>query len=110
MILPYISTGAPKEGELYKEVTLHGQTFRLLYGYYEDFERESPLNEPMPVYPDLIKYPKYTANGEPLVTAIQDTCYHFFGKPGGDSCGDCRFFRKEEELFGVCECPKNQKV
>ena len=46
---------APREGDLYKEVTIAGKIFRLLYGYYENFEREGPLNDPMPLYPDFIK-------------------------------------------------------
>ena len=107
-MLPMISI--PKEGDLYREVTIHGKTFRLLYGFYEDFEREGPLNEPMPVYPDFVKDPMYAPGGQPLVTAIQDACRFFLGRPGGDSCGDCSYFRKEEELFGLCHCPKNQNT
>ena len=58
-------TPTPKEGDLYKEVTVADKTFKLLYGYYENFERESPFNEPMPIYPDFIKEPHYTAEGIP---------------------------------------------
>lgn len=46
MLTKILSQGAeraptPKEGDLYKEVTIFEKTFRLLYGYYESFERES---------------------------------------------------------------------
>ncbi|MBQ6825765.1 MAG: hypothetical protein IJP34_03795 [Clostridia bacterium] len=99
----------PKEGDLYKEVTISGKTFRLLYGYYESFERESSFNDPMPIYPDFIKEPHYTAEGIPIVTAMQNVCEFYNGKKDEDSsCADCVFFQKGEELFGFCECPKNK--
>ena len=97
----------PKEGDLYKEVSIFGKTFKLLYGYYESFERESPFNEPMPIYPDFIKEPHYTAEGLPIVTAMQNVCEHYSGKNDEDSsCADCVFFQKSEELFGLCNCPQ----
>ncbi len=101
---------APKEGDLYKEVTVSGNTFRLLYGYYENFERESPFNDPMPIYPDFIKDPHYTARGIPIVTAMQNVCEFYSGKNDEDSCcADCLFFQKSEELFGFCNCPQNKR-
>ena len=103
-------TPTPKEGDLYKEVTISGITFRLLYGYYENFERESPFNEPIPIYPDLIKEPCYTAEGIPIATAMQNVCEFYNGKNDEDSsCSDCDFFQTCEELFGLCNCPQNQK-
>ena len=30
-----------KDGDLYKTVTLHGISFELRYGYYEDYERNT---------------------------------------------------------------------
>lgn len=100
----------PKEGDLYKEVTISGKTFRLLYGYYENFERESPLNEPMPIYPDFTKNPHYTAEGIPIVTAMQNVCEFYYGKNDEDSsCSECSFFQKSEELFGLCNCPQNKR-
>lgn len=98
----------PKEGDLYKEVTIHGNTFRLLYGYYESFERESPLNEPIPIYPDFIKDPHYTAEGKLIVTAMQNVCEFYSRKNDEDSsCSDCAFFQKHEDLFGICNCLEN---
>lgn len=98
----------PKEGDLYKEVNIAGKIFRLLYGYYETFERESPFNEPMPIYPDFLKEPHYTADGTPIVTAMQNVCEHYCGKDNEDSsCSECAFFEKSEELFGLCQYAKS---
>ncbi|MBQ8359470.1 MAG: hypothetical protein IJ030_02035 [Oscillospiraceae bacterium] len=97
----------PKEGDLYKEVTMGGKTFRLVYGYYEDFERESQFNDPVPIYPNFIKEPHFTEEGIPFVTAMQDTCKHYSGRQGCDSCSECDHFQKGEELFGFCHCPEN---
>lgn len=100
----------PKEGDLYKEVTISGNTFRLVYGYYESFERESPFNDPMPIYPDLIKEPHYTAEGILIATAMQNICEYYNGKNDEDSsCSDCAFFQRCEELFGLCNCPQNKR-
>ena len=100
----------PKEGELYREVTISGKTFRLLYGYYESFERESRFNDPMPIYPDFIKDPHYTDEGVPIVTAMQNVCAFYNGKNDEDSsCSDCTFFKADEELFGLCSCPENNR-
>ena len=101
---------AHKEGELYREVTISDKTFRLLYGYYESFERDCPFNDPIPIYPDLIKQPHYTPEGIPIVTAMQNVCEFYNGKNDEDSsCSDCGFFQKHEELFGFCCCPKNKR-
>ena len=100
---------APKEGDVYKELTICGKKFLLLYGYYEDFERESRLNDPMPIYPDFIKEPVYTDEGLPFVTAMQDVCEHYSGREDGESCSDCIFFQKSEELFGFCVCPNSHR-
>ena len=99
----------PKEGDLYKEVTISGKTFRLLYGYYESFERESRFNDPIPIYPDFIRKPHYTAEGIPIVTAMQNVCGFYSGINDEDSgCSDCMFFQKSEDLFGFCNCPHNK--
>ncbi len=101
---------APKEGDLYKEVNIGEKKFKIFYGYYEDFERESPFNDPMPIYPDFIKEPHYTAEGKPIVTAMQNVCEFYSGKNDEDcSCSDCVFFQTSEELFGLCSCPQNKR-
>ena len=96
----------PREGDLYKELTIFGQTFRILYGYYEDFEREGKYNDPMPVYPDLASAPVYADDGKLIVTAIQDVCIHYKGQDNaeGDGCSDCVHYEHHEDLFGVCNC------
>lgn len=100
----------PKEGDLYKEVTVGGNTFKIFYGYYEEFERESPFNDPIPIYPDFIKEPHYTAEGIPIATAMQNVCEFYNGKNDEDSsCSDCVFFQKYEELFGLCNCSRNKR-
>ena len=100
----------PQEGALYKNVTISGHTFRLIYGYYEEFERNGLFNEPMPIYPDFIKEPLYTEGGVPFVTAMQDICSEYVGKPDGDSCSDCSYFQRNADLFGFCKCPKKQRA
>ncbi len=101
----------PKEGDLYKEVTISGKTFKLLYGYYESFERESHFNEPMPIYPDFIKEPHYSDEGIPIVTAMQNVCKFYNGKNDEDSsCSDCEFFEKKEDLFGFCKCTERKRI
>lgn len=101
---------APREGDLYRELTIRGKSFKLVYGYYEDFERESPFNEPMPLYPDFIKEPVYTDDGIPFVTAMQDVCKRYTGETGGDSCSKCVHFQKSIELFGFCYCQENKQT
>ena len=98
----------PQEGDVYKEISICGIPFRLVYGYYEEFERESPFNEPMPIYPDFIKAPLYADDGIPFVTAMQDICQHYKGKVEGDSCSNCIFFTPSKDLFGFCSHPGNQ--
>lgn len=98
----------PKEGDLYKEVTIGNVTFKLHYGYYEDFERNSRFNEPIPIYPDFISQPIFNDQGIPFVTAMQDICEHYSGKGGEDSCSECSHFCKCEELFGLCYNPKRR--
>ena len=100
----------PKEGDLYKEITIGDKIFRLLYGYYESFERDNPANEPIPLYPDFIKEPQYTSEGIPIVTAMQNTCEFYNEQHDEDSsCSDCDFFQSSEELFGFCYCPENKR-
>lgn len=98
-----------REGDLYKEVTVGGKTFCLLYGYYEPFERECGHNEPIPLYPDFIRNPLYTEEGVPFVTAMQDICSHYIGKENGDSCAECGFYLRDKELFGFCGCGENRQ-
>ena len=100
-----------REGELYKTVTLHGRRFSLYYGYYEECDRENPLCEPIPIYPDFLKEPQYTDEGEPFVTMMQDACERYRGdakRTSDTTCEECKYFQCGEDWFGICQCPKNK--
>lgn len=98
----------PKEGDLYKRMTVFGKSFELRYGYYEEFERQ--YNEPMPIYPDFLQAPLYTDDGFPFVTQMQDACIHYIGKEERDQdCAGCVHYLHGEEFLGVCSCPQNRK-
>lgn len=100
----------PREGALYKVVDLHGQQFPLYYGYYEEWERGKPGVEPMPIYPDFLARPQYTAEGFPFVTKMQDPCKHYRGKEGSfQDCAECSYYRHGDELIGICVCPENKQ-
>lgn len=100
------------EGEFYKEITLHGRTFTLYYGYYDECDRDNPLCEPIVIYPDFQKEPVYTDEGEPFVTMMQDACKSYSGtakRTPNTTCEECKHFKCREEWFGICKCPKNKK-
>ena len=100
----------PKEGDLYKIIEVHGKTFEIRYGFYEDSDRHSSYAEPMEIYPDFVKEPQYTDCGKPFITAIQAPCESFSGeRDENSSCEDCSFYKHGEELLGICTCPENQK-
>ncbi len=100
----------PREGALYKVVDLHGQQFPLYYGYYEEWERENPGVEPMPIYPDFLAQPQYTPEGFPFVTKMQDPCKHYQGEAGSyHDCAECSYYRHGDELIGICVCPENKQ-
>lgn len=100
----------PKEGDLYKIITIFGKTFEIYYGYYEESDRYSKYSEPIEVYPDFIKNPEYTKEGTPFVTAIQNPCeYYEKINDTTDKCVDCKYFEKGEEMFGFCKCKARNK-
>ena len=96
-----------KDGDLYKVVTIHGEIFELRYGYYEEFERS--IGDPIPIYPDLRRSPRYTKDGYPFVTQMQELCEYGASKFSVGCCAVCRYFRDGEELFGICICPENRR-
>ena len=103
---------APLEGDLYQNVTAFGKTFELRYGYYEECDRQSPLCDPVPLYPDFRRDPLYTEDGTPFVTAMQDACIHYKGDapPTEDTaCVECRYFRQGSDRFGLCTCETNKQ-
>ncbi|MBE6697948.1 MAG: hypothetical protein E7581_05440 [Ruminococcaceae bacterium] len=98
-----------REGDLYGIVNVYGKIFEIRYGYYEDYERNSKYNDPVPVYPDLYKSPEYSNEGYPIVTQMQVVCEHYSGNLTEGRCGLCPHFQKGERLFGLCKCSKRQK-
>ena len=102
-----------REGDLYKLVTTFDKTFVLRYGYYDEGDRQSPLCEPAVIYPDFLKTPVYTEGGEPFVTMMQDSCECYKGelkRTPDTACADCKHFRRGEEWFGICTCPRRKKT
>ena len=98
------------EGELYKRLDINGCVFEIKYGYYEECDRNNPLVEPMPIYPDFIKNPVYTNEGFPFVTKMQDVCEHYKGMEIVDKgCAECEYYNHGDELIGTCTCINNKK-
>lgn len=105
-----LETLTPEEGTLYKILNIHGHSFPLYYGYYEEYERQNPAVDPMPIYPDFQKEPRYTKEGFPFVTKMQDTCRYYQGKDiKFRDCADCDHYQHGDELLGICICPKNKR-
>lgn len=102
-----------KEGDLYKIVTTFGKTFELRYGYYEECDRQSPLCKPVVLYPDFLREPVYTDNGEPFVTMVQDSCKSYRGeakRTPNTTCAECKYFQRGEDWFGICTFSKNRRA
>ena len=99
-----------KEGDLYKIIKVFDQEFEIKYGYYEELDRYSIFNEPIPIYPNFFKEPRYTKEGFPFVTHMQDKCIFYKGKENGDSCYNCLNFKKVEDLIGICKCEFKNKL
>lgn len=98
----------PKEGEIYKTLTVSDKTFVLRYGYYSDIDREG---EPVPILPDFESKPLYDENGQPFVTRIQDACDRYLprnGPPGDGWCSDCEHYPDEKEDIGICQCEQKK--
>lgn len=97
-----------REGELYKVIEAGGRTFELRYGYYEEYERESPLASPIPIYPDFKCEPEYTEDGKPFVTQMQELCEFGESAFSDGCCVDCKYYEHLDELLGICLCEKNK--
>ena len=99
-----------REGELYRIIEAHGRTFEIYYGYYDEADRQNSYVEPMEMYPNFIESPAYTETGVPFVTAMQPPCRHFKGEADMDNtCYQCAYYERCEELLGICTCPHNKK-
>ena len=99
-----------REGELYRIIEAHGKTFEIYYGYYDEADRQNPLVEPMEMYPNFVQTPVYTEKGIPFAVAMQPPCKHFKGEADVDNtCYQCTYYERCEELLGLCTCPHNRK-
>ena len=96
-----------RDGDIYKRISIEGVDFELRYGYYEAYERVS--GDPLPIYPDFKSAPRYTADGIPFVTAMQDVCDGFSGDDGELGCYGCRYFEEREDLIGLCNFEPNRQ-
>lgn len=110
MLSSVTGSGPGKEGQLYRQLNISGWTFPIYYGYYEESDRHSAFNDPVPIYPDFRASPVYDTAGRPFVTAMQDACGQYAGRRTHDrDCGSCRYYRPGEDLIGICACPHNRK-
>ena len=98
-----------KEGDLFKIIKISNQEFVIRYGFYEEEDRFSKYNEPIPIFPDFIKEPVYTLEGFLFVTHMQDKCKYFIGDLKADSCYKCLHYKNQEDLIGICTCALNRR-
>lgn len=98
-----------KEGDLYKIIKISNKEFEIRYGYYEEKDRYSKYNEPIPIYPDFIKNPEYDNKGYPIVTQMQDKCKYFKGDLKEESCYKCLHYKPHDDLIGICNCYSKRK-
>lgn len=100
----YHDPALPREGDVYKRLTVAGHFFELRYGYYEEHERT--LCPPVVIFPDLTAACVHSPEGYPLVTQIQDACEHYIhsGSFPEHWCGDCAHFTGEHREIGICRC------
>ena len=67
-------------------------------------------------HPDFEESPRYTPNGYPWVTAMQEGCSHSVNKYVDGKrcmeCGSCHYFMQEQEhdLIGICSHRKWRKA
>lgn len=94
----------PQEGELYKQLSVAGHSFELRYGYYEEQERQHC--PPVVIYPNLRSSPRYSEDGYPLVTHVQDPCEHYRTKDNREAhwCSDCAHYSQEYREISICKC------
>ncbi len=100
-----------REGDLYEVIEVYGHRFEILYGYYEEFERDRM--EPIPIYPLFNEKPMYSPDGFPLATKMQEPCKRYnLRDPNidNDRCADCiHFERDKNDIIGICKC-KERKI
>ena len=103
--------GLTQEGQIHEVVCIGGHSFTIRYGYYDEAERSS--TDPIPIYPCFISDPRYTQDGYPLVTRIQDPCEYYLpaaGAAGDGWCADCIHCSSEHEEIGICRCSHRKRT
>ena len=100
----------PKEGDIYRVYTVDGHTFEIKYGYYSENERGRV--EPLPVFPDLVDSPVYTASGMPVTTRLQSPCRHYQScdpERPDEWCDDCIHYESVHGEFGLCRSSQRKR-
>ena len=98
----------PREGDLYRIITVEGHRFELRYGYYAEFERGG---DPVVIYPNLMKERLYTSDGKMLACSVQEPCEHYlvpYGKEKNDCCDDCIYYSEPRDEISICLCEQNR--
>ena len=98
-----------REGDLYKIINIDGIKFVIKYGYYDEKERHSKYNEPIPIYPNFNEKPQYSKCGKKFVTQMEDKCKYYDGDKNHDSCNKCKYFISKEDLIGLCNHNLNKQ-
>lgn len=92
-----------REGDVHEVAFVGGHSFMIRYGYYSEQDRHT--SEPIPIYPCFVQEPKYTQEGHPLITRIQDACHHYSPEADGEGwCADCRHACQWNGQIGICRC------
>ena len=92
-----------KEGELYKIIVIDDISIEIRYGYYDEKDRYSKYNEPIPIFPDLFNNKLYTKTGVRIVTKMQEICDCYDGMKDVTECYGCKYYKEYEDLIGVCK-------
>ncbi len=107
----FSNTNKIREGDLYEVIEAYGHRFEILYGYYEDFERDRI--EPIPIYPLFYEKPLYSSAGFPLATKMQEPCKRYALRDpniDNDRCADCKYFEREKNnVIGICKCEERKQ-
>lgn len=93
--------------EMTKKYNVEGASLTILLRYDKKSGRY------IEIYPDFIKYPVYTPEGNQIMLTLEDACAFGEKKNANEplvDCGSCRFYRQmQNTLIGVCGCEKTNK-
>lgn len=102
--------GQINEGDLYKLIKIEDFVIEIKYGYYDEKDKYSKYNEPIPIFPNFVTNPIYTTEGYPLVTKMQNKCNHYISDIKSDECFGCKYLKEVEDLIGICICSHNRRM